>query len=86
MSEVETTELEVDQEVEQEIQVQPNYVDNFVTNVIDGNNSVAKEDFENSLSLKVTQAMDDYKQKIASEIFNQGSDNGQPQQDDQGSS
>jgi len=84
MSELETAEPELDQEVEQE--VQPNYVDNFVTNVIDGNNSVAKEDFENSLSLKITQAMDDHKRNIASHIFNQGSEDGQSQQDDQGSS
>ena len=88
MSEVETQEPEiedsVEQDVEQEVEVQPNYIENFIDNVIDGNNSTAKEDFDNAIALKVTQALDASKQQIASDIFNQEIENDSTQEDDEG--
>ncbi len=50
-----------------------NYVDNFVSNVIDGNNSSAKEDFLNAISLKVSNALDQRKKEISQNIFNAAS-------------
>jgi len=73
MSEVDTEEPQVEddveQEVDQEVEDQPNYIENFVDNVIDGNNSTAKEDFDNAIALKVTQALDASKQQIAGSIL-----------------
>tara|TARA_R100001460_G_scaffold102449_2_gene147057 strand:- start:17 stop:277 length:261 start_codon:yes stop_codon:yes gene_type:complete len=86
MSDVETAEPELEQEVEQEDEVQPNYIENFVDNVVDGSNSAAKDDFDNAIAIKITQALDAKKQDLASSFFNQGIEDGQPQQDDQGSS
>ena len=89
MSEVETeepqVENDVEQEVEQEVEVQPNYVENFVDNVIDGNNSTAREDFDNAIALKVTQALDASKQHIAGDIFNLGTQDDSTQEDDESS-
>ena len=89
MSEVETAEVEVENEVEQEVEaqpeVQPNYVSNFVDNVVDGSNSAAKEDFDNVLALKITQALDTKKQDIASSLFNQGQEDGRSQENDESS-
>ena len=79
MSETEVVETEVEQEDE----VQPNYIENFVDNVVDGNNSTAKDDFDNAIALKVTAALDASKQQLAGSIFNQGTENDQPQEDDE---
>jgi hypothetical protein len=89
MSEVETEEPQVEndaeQEVEQEVEDQPNYVENFVDNVVDGSNSSAKNDFENAIALKVTQALDNKKQEVAKSIFNQEIENDSTQEDDESS-
>ena len=89
MSEVETEEPQieddVEQEVDQEVEDQPNYIENFVDYVIDGNNSTAKEDFDNAIALKVTQALDASKQQVASSIFNQEIENASTQEDDESS-
>ena len=89
MSEVETeepqVENEIEQEVEQEVEVQPNYIENFIDNVIDGNNSTAREDFDNAIAFKVTQALDATKQDIASNIFNQEIEDDSTQEDDESS-
>tara|TARA_R100000697_G_scaffold87542_1_gene99442 strand:- start:250 stop:522 length:273 start_codon:yes stop_codon:yes gene_type:complete len=89
MSEVETEEPQVENEVEQEDEqqdeVMPNYVENFVDNVIDGNNSTAREDFDNAIAFKVTQTLDASKQQIASDIFNQETQDDSTQEDDESS-
>jgi len=89
MSDVEIEEPQVEdsveQETEQESEVQPNHIENFVDNVIDGNNSTAREDFDNAIAYKVTQALDDSKQQIASYIFNQEIENDSTQEDDESS-
>ena len=89
MSEVDTEEPQVEddveQEVDQEVEDQPNYIENFVDNVIDGNNSTAKEDFDNAIALKVTQALDASKQQIAGSIFNQETQDDSTQEDDESS-
>ena len=89
MSEVETEEPQVEddveQQVDQEVEDQPNYIENFVDNVIDGNNSTAKEDFDNAIALKVTQALDASKQQIAGIIFNQETQDDSTQEDDESS-
>jgi len=89
MSEVDTeepqVENEVEQEVDQEVEDQPNYIENFIDNVIDGNNSTAREDFDNAIALKVTQSLDASKQQIASDIFNQEIENDSTQEDDESS-
>ena len=61
---------ENEQEVEQEIE-QPNYVEDFVDNVIDGTNTAAKDSFDNIISLKISQALDNTKQELSQTIFNQ---------------
>lgn len=89
MSEVDTEEPQieddVEQQVDQEVEDQPNYIENFVDNVIDGNNSTAKEDFDNAIAFKVTQALDASKQQIASSIFNQEMQDDSTQEDDESS-
>lgn len=47
-----------------------NYVDQFVDDVVDGNNSSAKENFLNAISLKVNDALDQRKKEISQTIFN----------------
>ena len=89
MSEVDTEEPQVENDVEQqtdqEVEDQPNYIENFVDNVIDGNNSTAKEDFDNAIAFKVTQALDTSKQHIATNIFNQEMQDDSTQEDDESS-
>ena len=85
MSEVETEEPQVEDDIEQEVEVQPNYVENFVDNVINGNNSTAREDFDNAIAFKVTQTLDASKQQIASDIFNQETQDDSTQEDDESS-
>ena len=89
MSEVETEEPQVEDNVEkvedQEVEDQPNFIENFVDNVIDGNNSTAREDFDNAIALKVTQALDASKQQVASSIFNQEIQDDSTQKDDESS-
>tara|TARA_R100001460_G_scaffold89565_3_gene131102 strand:+ start:105 stop:365 length:261 start_codon:yes stop_codon:yes gene_type:complete len=85
MSEVETEEPQVENDVEQEVEAQPNYVENFVDNVIDGSNSTAREDFDNAIALKVTQALDASKQQMANYIYNQELENDSTQENDESS-
>jgi len=89
MSEVDTEEPQVEddveQQVDQEVDDQPNYIENFVDNVIDGNNSTAREDFDNAIAMKVTQTLDASKQQIAGSIFNQEIEDDSTQEDDESS-
>jgi len=78
MSEAETAEPEVDQEQE----LEPNHIGNFIDNVLDGSNSAAKDHFDNAIALKITQSLDTEKQNLASSLFNQEHENGQPQKND----
>jgi|TARA_R110000824_G_scaffold158061_2_gene331669 hypothetical protein len=61
---------ENEQEVEQEVE-QPNYVEDFIDNVIDGTNNAANDSFQNIISLKVSQALDNHKQELSQNILNQ---------------
>ena len=79
MSEAETADPEVDQEQE----LEPNNIGNFIDNVLDGSNSAAKENFDNAIALKITQSLDTEKQNLASSLFNQEQENGQPQENDE---
>ena len=53
---------ENEQEVEQE---------DFIDNVIDGTNNAANDSFQNIISLKVSQALDNHKQELSQNILNQ---------------
>ena len=66
MSEEEHSEQEEEVEVSESL-----YVENMIDNIVDGHNSAAKEDFDNAIAMKITQALDAKKQEVAASLYNE---------------
>ena len=47
------------------------HIESMIDHIVDGQNSAAKEDFDNALAMKITQALDAKKQEVAASLYNE---------------
>lgn len=58
-------------------------ISQFVDDILDGNNVAAKEAFQNAISVKVSDAIEQKKFEVAQSIYNNGASQAEPEQVEQ---
>jgi len=57
-------------------------IDQFVDDVLDGNNIAAKEAFQNAISIKVSDAIEQKKVEVAQSVYNNSASSEDSEQDE----